>query len=214
MRGMKKDNNTSRGFIDTALKKTRSEGFFKKPGSVLHLDGDSDYLNMSLESYKKLNIKVQGMHVKENKQPEIMQDLLKKHLPDILVLTGHDSMAKDVEDYKDINNYRNSKYFVESVKKAREFNASLDDLVIFAGACQSNYEALIEAGANYASSPERVLIHALDPVLVGEKIACINIDKVISPAQIINHTITGKKGIGGLETRGKLRQGLPSSSYE
>lgn len=31
-------------------------------------------------------------------------------------------------------------------------------LVIFAGACQSYFEAIISAGANFASSPARILI--------------------------------------------------------
>ena len=47
------------------------------------------------------------------------------------------------------------------MKEARKFEKDLDSLVIFAGACQSMM-MLIEAGANYASAPYRVLIHALD----------------------------------------------------
>ena len=41
----------------------------------------------------------------------------------------------------------------------------------FAGACQSHFEALIRAGANFASSPSRINIHALDPVYVVGKIS-------------------------------------------
>ncbi len=54
----------------------------------------------------------------------------------------------------DLNNYRNSKYFIESVKILRNYNSSYDELVIFAGACQSCYESILEAGANFASSPK------------------------------------------------------------
>ena len=39
------------------------------------------------------------------------------------------------------------------------------------GACQSFYEALIEAGANFASSPARILIDFVDPLIVAENIA-------------------------------------------
>ncbi len=34
----------------------------------------------------------------------------------------------------------------------------MDELVIFAGACQSHYEEIIKAGANFASSPHRILM--------------------------------------------------------
>ena len=50
-------------------------------------------------------------------------------------------------------------------KRSKEKAPSLDQLVIFAGACQSHFESLIQAGANFASSPSRVNIHALRPCL-------------------------------------------------
>ncbi|GIW48721.1 MAG: hypothetical protein KatS3mg079_197 [Caloramator sp.] len=122
-------------------------------------------------------------------------------------------MLKGSQDYKNLDSYRNSRYFVEAVRRAREYEPSYDDLVIFAGACQSFYEALIEAGANFASSPNRVFIHAMDPVFVCEKIAFSSISKFLNPKEIVDSTITGIKGIGGLETRGKYREGLPKSPY-
>ena len=98
------------------------------------------------------------------------------------------------------------------------FNAAFSErstrwLVIFAGACQSCYECMLDAGANFASSPNRVLIHCLDPVFVCEKIAYTRIDKVVSITDVIDNTITGTKGIGGLQTRGKYREGYPRSPY-
>ena len=69
------------------------------------------------------------------------------------------------------------------------------------------------AGANFASSPNRVLIHCLDPVFVCEKIAYTRIDKVVSITDVIENTITGIKGVGGLQTRGKYREGYPKSAY-
>ena len=48
-------------------------------------------------------------------------------------------------DLKNINNYRNSYNFLKAVKEARKWQPDLDTLVIFAGACQSNYEALMES---------------------------------------------------------------------
>ncbi len=46
--------------------------------------------------------------------------------------------------------------------------------VIFAGACQSYFEAIISAGANFASSPARILIDFLDPIMVAEKLQSPN----------------------------------------
>ncbi|MDU4131231.1 MAG: sporulation peptidase YabG, partial [Clostridium perfringens] len=139
--------------------------------------------------------------------------LVKEYNPDIVVLTGHDGVLKDSKGMLDLNNYRNSKYFIESVKILRNYNSSYDELVIFAGACQSCYESILEAGANFASSPNRVLIHCLDPVLVCERVAYTRIDEIVSIKDVIENTITGIKGVGGLQTRGKYREGYPKSLY-
>jgi len=189
-------------------------GGFKRPGKVLHFDGDSDYLKTCLNEYKKRGITAVGKHVPEKEQPAYVYKLLTENRPDILVLTGHDGVSKDAKDYSNINNYINSKYFVEAVKEARKFEPDMDSLIIFAGACQSMYDELIKAGANFASAPSRVLIHALDPVLVCEKLAFGSIERVISPIDVINNTITGAKGIGGVQTRGKFRSGYPKEQYD
>lgn len=187
--------------------------FFEVPGRVLHIDGDSEYLRLCLASYRKLNISAWGYAVPEEKQPQIVVNLLKQHLPDILVLTGHDGLLKGRENFADLDSYRNSRYFIEAVKNARQFEMSSDVLLIFAGACQSFYEAIIRAGANFASSPKRVLIHAFDPVMVVEKLAYTSFDETVSVNGLIKNTITGMDGIGGVESRGKYRRGLPKLSY-
>jgi spore coat assembly protein len=186
---------------------------FKRPGKVLHLDGDEDYLETCLQEYKKLDIEAIGKYVPESSQPSEVLTLLNQYRPDILVLTGHDSVAKGEENYMDLASYRNSKYFIGAVAEARKYEPDLDALVIFAGACQSMYSEIINAGANYASSPQRVLIHTLDPVLVTEKVAYTDVDKLLLPRTIVSNTITGEKGIGGLETKGKCRNGFPSEPY-
>lgn len=211
--------NIKRILLDRRLSGARSmRGFredevFGKSGKVLHIDADGEYLNTCIKAYSQLNIEVVAKLIDEPEQPNIITDLLNEIKPDILVLTGHDGMLKGQNNFTDINSYRSSKYFVEAVKKARSYEPSLDDLIIFAGACQSFYEAIIEAGANYASSPHRVLIHALDPVFVCEKVAFTSINKVLTIQEAVANTITGIKGIGGLETRGKYRQGFPKSPY-
>ncbi len=186
---------------------------FDVPGTVLHIDGDADYLDLCLTTYKQLNIPANGYNIEEEQQPQVVESLLKKHAPDLLVLTGHDGFIKGKTDFSDINNYYSSNYFVEAVKAARQYEKSRDDLVIFAGACQSHYEAVLSAGANFASSPQRVMIHAYDPVFVVEKIAYTSIYDPVSIKDILAGTITGLNGIGGMETRGKYRMGIPKSPY-
>ncbi|NOW62052.1 sporulation peptidase YabG [Clostridium saccharobutylicum] len=166
-----------------------------------------------LKVYKQLALDAVGKAIPERKQPEVIVSLVKEIKPDIVVLTGHDSVIKDPKDYLDLDNYRNSKYYLESVKNLRNYNSSYDELVIFAGACQSCYERILDMGANFASSPNRVLIHCLDPVFVCEKIAYTRIDQVVSITDVIENTITGIKGVGGLQTRGKYREGYPKSPY-
>lgn len=186
---------------------------FGRPGRILHIDGDAEYLEVCLKVYKKLELDVVGKVILEKDQPVEVLKLVKQVKPDIVVITGHDAIAKGTRDFLDINNYRNSKFFVDTVNELRNYEPNYDDLVIFAGACQSHYEAILDAGANFASSPSRVLIHCLDPVFVCEKIAYTNIERVVSIQEALENTITGTKGIGGLQTRGKYREGFPKSPY-
>ncbi len=205
----------SRSGGDEAKEKVKDsdvEGF-DVPGSVLHLDGDKDYLDLCMTTYRNLNIPAFGYAVDEEEQPKKVRMLLEKHYPDILVLTGHDGLVKGAKDLSNVKNYHNTIYYLEAVRAARAFEKSRDDLVIFAGACQSCYEAILSAGANFASSPKRVLIHAYDPVFVVEKIAYTSIHDPIAIREIISSTITGFDGIGGVETRGKHRLGVPRTEY-
>lgn len=188
------------------------EEFFEMPGTILHLDGDPEYLEECRKAYQALGVQVFGFFVPEKKQPEQIWGMLNEHRPDILVLTGHDAYLKS-GNFHSSSSYRNSSYFLEATRKARQYEPGKDDLVIFAGACQSNYEALLEAGANFASSPQRALIHALDPVFIMEKVAFTPINETVNIYEVIQHTITGLDGVGGLETRGKFRLGLPRSPY-
>ncbi|NGU51839.1 sporulation peptidase YabG [Clostridium perfringens] len=186
---------------------------FGRPGRILHIDGDSLYMETCLKAYKQLNLNAIGIAIPEREQPLKILSLVKEYNPDIVVLTGHDGVLKDSKGMLDLSNYRNSKYFIESVKILRNYNSSYDELVIFAGACQSCYESILESGANFASSPNRVLIHCLDPVLVCERVAYTRIDEIVSIKDVIENTITGIKGVGGLQTRGKYREGYPKSLY-
>lgn len=189
------------------------EEFFDVPGSVLHIDGDEDYLEKCLSAYKTLKIPHNGYCVPEKEQPNVVLYYLQKHQPDILVITGHDGLLKGAKDFSSLDSYRNSRNFVAAVKSARKFIPGRDDLVIFAGACQSHYEALLQTGANFASSPRRVFIHAFDPVFIVEKIAFASINETLALNDILSNTVTGIGGVGGIETRGRFRLGFPKSPY-
>lgn len=115
-------------------------------------------------------------------------------------------MIKNGIGYNDIYNYRNSKYFINTVKEAKKWvNKTGKDLVIFAGACQSFYEALLSAGANFASSPARVLIDFMDPLVVAEKVATTEDYKYVTINDISDELRDGTKGINGIGARGKRK---------
>ena len=136
-----------------------------KTGKILHLDGDKKYSQKSYNYYKKMGLNSVVKNIPEFRQPKLVYNLLKIYKPDILIITGHDEMISKNRNYNDLNNYRNSRYFINSVIEARKYdNESHSNLVIFAGACQSYFEGLIMAGANFASSPARILIDFLDPL--------------------------------------------------
>ena len=176
---------------------------------VLHIDGDALFLKKCIVLYKKLGLQVHGAHLKENEMPLQVTELLEKVQPDLLILTGHDSYSKQKGEETDLRAYRNSRYFVEAVRAARKKVPQLDQLVIFAGACQSHFESLIRAGANFASSPTRINIHALDPVYVAAKVGYTPFLEKVDLVDVIEKTITREKGIGGIETKGLFRTGLP-----
>lgn len=185
------------------------ESIYKKPGVVLHIDGDAEYARRCKDVYKKMGITAYVYNISESEQPKHIYSLLSKIRPNILIVTGHDAFIRKRNDIYNINNYKNSRYYIESVLEARRYEHSLDNLVIFAGACQSYYEAIISAGANFASAPKRVLIDMLDPIIVAQTVAYTPVDKFAPIAGIISNTREGLKGIGGVQTRGQYREGMP-----
>ena len=187
----------------------KTSNYFQIPGKVLHLDGDESYLNKCLAVYEKIGVPVFGIHCNEKEMPQRIGQLLDYYCPDIVVITGHDAYSKAKGKLTDINAYRHSKHFVQAVREARRKVPSLDQLVIFAGACQSHFESLIHAGANYASSPSRINIHALDPVYIVAKISLTPFMERINVWDVLRNTLTGDKGLGGIETKGVLRTGMP-----
>lgn len=183
--------------------------YFYLPGKILHLDGDKDYLDRCLNYYKEINIMAMGIVVDEVDMPVKVFDLLRQYNPNILVITGHDAYYRKKGNINDINAYKNSLNFVNTVKAARKFESSHQKLIIIAGACQSNYEELIKAGANFASSPKRINIHALDPAIIASRMSLSDSNLDIDLKDIIENTKHGKEGVGGIITKGTMYRGYP-----
>ncbi|OZB90288.1 sporulation peptidase YabG [Paenibacillus sp. XY044] len=190
---------------------TAEPAYFEVPGKVLHLDGDPNYLKKSLNLYEQLRVPAEGQYVNEAGMADALYRLLPRIRPDIVVITGHDGVLKhrQNQDLYSLNSYKNSQNFVRAIQVARQFERHYDQLTIIAGACQSHFEALLQAGANFASSPGRILIHALDPVYVAAKASFTSVRDTINMTDVLHNTISGTQGVGGIETRGSYRIGLP-----
>lgn len=174
-------------------------------GKILHLDGDRKYSEKSARYYNKIGLNAVVKNIAENRQAKVVVPLLNKYNPDILIITGHDAMLKNGSNYNNIYNYRNSRHFINTVKEARKWGMSSDKLVIFAGACQSFYEGIISAGADFASSPGRILIDFVDPLIVAEKIAITEEYRFVSSTEISREIKEGARGVSGIGARGKSR---------
>jgi len=192
------------------LRNLDRDEYFYLPGKILHIDADQDYLDRCIKLYKEMNILSFGLVLKENNVAGSIIKLLSDINPDILVITGHDAYYDNNSlDYLNVSNYKNSANFIRAVKEARKYEKDQTKLVIIAGACQSDYEELIRAGASFASSPKRINIHALDPAIIASSISLSNRNKSIDLLQILGKTKYGKDGIGGIMTNGTMYVGYP-----
>lgn len=189
------------------LNNDQRDDYFYITGKILHVDGDKEYLNRCLKFYKSANINAYGVYEKEENLYKNMTKYLNDINPDILIITGHDAYYK--RKGKDNKAYKNSDNFAKAVKVARNYEKSYDKLKIIAGACQSNYEELIKSGANFASSPKRVNIHALDPAIIAIAIAKCENTKELNIIELLNKTKCKKEGIGGIKTYGSMYVGYP-----
>lgn len=176
--------------------------YFYLPGVILHIDGDDEYLDRCMNFYEKMHVKASGVYIPEPEMSTRIPSLLEEYHPDILVLTGHDAYYKQ-------DKYQYSSNYIEAVREARKYEKNQDKLIVIAGACQSNYEDLIRAGANFASSPKRINIHALDPALIAVSIAFSDKNKSIDLLPLIRKTKFGSDGMGGIITSGTMYVGYP-----
>ena len=141
-------------------------------GTILHIDGDKEYLNSCMDLYKEMNIFANGIYLKESEIKDKIEELVLMLTPDIVVITGHD--LYNGKGFKELSNYRNTKHFMDAVRMIRKhFNS--ESITIIVGACGSNFEALIASGANFSSSPKRINIHTYDPAVIAIKVATTSI---------------------------------------
>ena len=194
--------------LETKVNLDRND-YFYLPGKILHIDSDKDYLSRCLDYYKKLNVWAKGINENEEDIPFDIIKLLEEYKPNIVVITGHDAYYKRKGNMDDLKAYKSSSYFADAIRKAREYENSHEKLIIIAGACSSCYEELIRAGANFASSPKRINIHALDPAVIATKMSLSDINKNINLKDILENTKYGKDGIGGIITKGTMYVGYP-----
>lgn len=156
-----------------------------------------------------MNVYAVGKKIKEDDIYLQIGELLHSLKPDIVVITGHDAYFEKNGSKDDVNNYKNSKNFIKAIKACRKYEKSQDKLIIVAGACQSDYEDLIKAGANFASSPRRINIHALDPAIIATSVALTKKDHSIDLVNILKKTKYGSDGMGGIITSGLMYVGYP-----
>lgn len=113
-------------------------------------------------------------------------------------------MIKKGTGFNDVYNYRNSRHFINAVNEARAWcTENHKDLSIFAGACQSYYEAIMSAGANFASSPGRIMIDFIDPLIVAERIATTENTRYLTIRDIKDELRDGEEGVSGIGSMGK-----------
>lgn len=172
-------------------------------GKILHVDGDGKYMKKCMDLYKKLNIYAIGIEMKEQDMPSKVLKYIHYLHPDVVVITGHDSFNRKERD--DVDNYRNSKHFVKTILNIRRDYPVMNQPIIIAGACQSHFEALIAAGANFASSPNRVNIKSLDPAIIAVKCASTSILEPVKVTEVIEKTSNKNEGMGGIITFGTMR---------
>lgn len=190
------------------LKMDRNK-YFYLPGKILHIDGDEEYLERCMSFYDSMGIKANGLTLAEVEMSNKIMGLIKEFRPDIVVITGHDAYYAKKNDKKNLDNYQNTANFIAAIKEVRKYEKSQDKLIVIAGACQSNYEELIKAGANFASSPKRINIHALDPAIIASSLALSDRNQSIDLISLIEKTKYGSDGMGGIITNGTMYVGYP-----
>lgn len=169
-------------------------------GTVLHIDADKEYLDKCLELYKEMGIHAYSMLSKEENIEQLVEKINFDIEPDIIVITGHDYFNN--EDKTNLNNYANTNNFIKGMKK---FKKVFPNSIYIVGACQSNFEALIANGANFASSPKRINVHIFDPAILAIKVSTTAYNKIVNFNSLNNLIENLNDAYGGIETNGRMK---------
>lgn len=198
------EESTKMHYQKSLVMKTRNHTNVRKPlfGRILHIDGDKDYLDSCLELYKEIGINAEGIYIEEENIKDKIELLIEQLTPDIVVITGHD--VYNNKGIKELSNYENTQNFMKAIRKIRKHYLA-NEMCIIAGACGSNYEALIASGANFASSPKRINIHTYDPAVIAIKVASTSVNKTIDFESCLKLIENGRSAFGGIETKGKMK---------
>ena len=169
-------------------------------GTVLHVDGDEEYMQNCIELYKEMGIHAYGIYMDEKEMPKKIGKIVRQLLPDIVVITGHDYY--NGEGKTNLKNYKNTENFIAACLECKRNKI---DCVVIAGACQSNSEALLVNGANYASSPQRINVHTFDPAIIAVKVASTSSERYIDNLSLTKKIENFKDAYTGIETKGKMK---------
>jgi spore coat assembly protein len=171
------------------------------------LDSSAEFLKKSRDLYAQAGIKSYGVVLAEKQQPLAVVKYIKYFKPDVLVVTGHDSLKKGKPRH-DIDSYSNSRYYARSVAEVRRVVPQKKRLAIVAGACQSYYELLMSSGADFASSPGRIVINSVDPAIAAAIIAGVPNNEAVAPDVVAQATVSGPDGLWGKELNGMAECGI------
>ena len=169
-------------------------------GTILHIDGDEEYMEHCMSLYKEMGIHAYGIYIDENDMPLKVGSIVRKIMPDIVVITGHDYYNN--EGTTELSNYKNTKNFIDACLECRR---NKTDVIIIAGACQSNSEALLINGANFASSPKRINIHTYDPAIIAVKVASTSTERFVEKNSLEKKIENFNDAYIGIQTKGKMR---------
>lgn len=169
-------------------------------GTILHIDADKNYLDKCLELYKEMGVHAYSVLTNEDDIENVAMNIKLDVEPDIIVITGHDYYNNDNQ--KDLNNYANTNNFIKGMKKFKKY---FPNSVYIVGACQSNFEALIANGANFASSPKRINVHIYDPAILAIKVSTTAYNQLVNFKSLDNLIENLNEAYGGIETFGKMK---------
>lgn len=190
--------NKTKVYVDRFRSAIRNKKYLL--GKILHIDADREYLNKCIDLYSKIGIYSYGILSEESSILERLEEINEDIFPDVIVVTGHDSFNN--KEINDLNNYANTKYFISSVKYLRK---KYPNSIIIAGACQSNFEALIASGADFASSPKRINVHIYDPAIIAIKICTTSVNKALDYDKVSEMIENKKDAFNGVESNGRMR---------